>query len=113
MGQETTFASNTNVTNSWETNPKILEVDAPRTFLIPISLVLCCATKDASPNNPRTAMKTASIEKYPKIVLRLSSERYNRSNVSSRNVYSNGWDGSRAFHFSSMYEIVSEILSGL
>jgi hypothetical protein len=35
--------------------------DAPMTFLIPISLVLCSAVNATNPNRPSEAMNTTSI----------------------------------------------------
>ncbi len=42
----------------------ILLTDAPITFLIPISFLLFCAVKAASPNKPRQEMMIASPAKY-------------------------------------------------
>ena len=48
-------------------SPRILNKDAPSTFLIPISLVRCIAVRDDNPNNPRQAIKMAKPAKIPKI----------------------------------------------
>jgi len=55
----------TNVTNSLDKSCHRLNVDAPKTFLIPTSLARCPATKDARPNKPRQEMNTAKIVKNP------------------------------------------------
>ena len=58
-GQEIMLAMKTSIINS-ETSIVIMPVtEAPRTFRIPISFVLCSTVKEAKPNNPRQATKMA------------------------------------------------------
>src|SRR5688500_16175087 len=83
----------TSNTNSLESNFHKVNTDAPNTFLTPISLVLCSATNEASPYNPRHEMKIASTAK---MVVRLpilsSSENFFPYSWST-NLYSKGLAG--------------------
>ena len=54
----------------------MLPVDAPNTFLTPISLVLIATVWSDSPNNPKQAIKIAIPEKIPTKVPNLMSVRY-------------------------------------
>jgi len=63
MGAEITNAMITNFEKSLDIKVIRLEIEAPRTFRIPISFIRCSAVKEASPNNPKPVMKMASKEK--------------------------------------------------
>ena len=65
-GQAIRLASKTSLTNSFESNPVTLAIDAPKTFRIPISLVRNRAEKEARPKRPRQEMRIANPVKTPK-----------------------------------------------
>src|SRR6187401_1739372 len=80
----------TRVTKSFESILQRFATEAPNTFRIPISLVRCSATNDASPNNPRQEMRIAKAAKNPATVpIRLSSPNF-FANSSSAKVDRNG-----------------------
>src|SRR5678815_2790723 len=53
-------AKATSFRKSFESNATIVDVSAPKTFLMPISLSLCMIAKAERPNKPKQAMKMAS-----------------------------------------------------
>ena len=67
----------TNPTKSLDNICHKLKTEAPTTLRIPISLVLCSATKDASPNKPRHEIKMARMaKKVARLPIRSSSENF-------------------------------------
>ena len=56
------FAIKTHFKNSLEIRKTIVEIDAPKTFLIPISLILLSTVKAVKPKRPRHAMNIARME---------------------------------------------------
>ena len=52
----------------------IPDVEAPTTFLMPISFVLCSAVNDASPKSPRHEIKIVKTVKYLMIDPKRNSE---------------------------------------
>ena len=54
----------------------MLVIEAPKTFLIPISFVFCSVVKEMSPNNPRHEIIIASREKLINAFSNLSSDLY-------------------------------------
>ena len=58
------FETRSRRTKSFEILVTMLMTEAPRTFLIPISLVRCSEMKEAMPNSPRQDMNIASAVKY-------------------------------------------------
>ena len=69
------LAINTRMMNSLDIYLTTLATDAPRTFLIPISLVRCSAVNEDSPNIPRQEIKRARIVKTAMIFPGACSER--------------------------------------
>ena len=53
----------TSLRKSFDSIPQTLNTVAPNTFLTPISLVRCSATKEVSPNKPRQLIKMAKAVK--------------------------------------------------
>jgi hypothetical protein len=49
---------------SFDNKPVILSIVAPKTFLIPISLMRCSATKVARPKIPKQEIKMAKMEMF-------------------------------------------------
>src|SRR6218665_3080442 len=92
-------AISTGFNRSFDSSITIIQVDEPITFLTPISFVRFAAVNDASPNKPRQAMKIASPANTVRMDCCWISFLYKRSNFSSRNVYSNGYQGA-AFAYS-------------
>jgi len=62
-GHAIIFDIRTQVVNSLENDHTIDLLDAPRVFLIPISLTRWVAINEANPKSPRQAINIASIEK--------------------------------------------------
>ena len=74
MGTEISAAAITMIKLSLK-NEKIMAFpELPKTFLIPISLVLDLAIKSVSPNNPNAAISNAKRADIDKIVLRFFSD---------------------------------------
>src|SRR6188768_3153630 len=86
--------TNTNTTNSFDKILQRLNMEAPNTFRIPISLDRCPAIKVARPNKPRQEIKTAKKAKKPASLPICSSAENLRPYASSVNWYSNGLPGS-------------------
>src|SRR6185436_981029 len=59
-GKAMKVAMRTSFRKSFDNMTTMLCALAPTTFLIPISLILCCAAKVASPNKPRHAISMVS-----------------------------------------------------
>ncbi len=59
-GHAMIFAMRISMTISVESNFRMFGMEAPNTFLIPISLMRCSVLNVARPNNPSDAMKMAS-----------------------------------------------------
>ncbi len=55
----------TRTANCFESKPITLKIEAPITFLTPISFDFWAAVNDASPIRPRQAIKIANPEKIP------------------------------------------------
>ena len=51
-------------------------MDAPKTFLMPISFILCSVENEINPNKPRQEIKIASMEKPVNAFSNLSSDWY-------------------------------------
>lgn len=111
IGQAMALATTTHMTNSFDISITMPEIEAPSTFLMPISLVRCSAVNAARPKRPRQPTKIAITEKMAKIVPILSSARYISSNRSSRKEYSNGCPEAKTLHFSSITRMISERFS--
>jgi len=58
-----TQAASTRITKSFDSICHRLATEAPSTLRMPISLVRCSATNEASPNSPRQLMKIAKTVK--------------------------------------------------
>jgi len=99
------FAMTIGFTMLTETIERILNTDAPSTFLTPNSLVLFSIENDTKPNNPIHAIKIVSILKIRNTFPNLCSEEYSALRLSSRKLYSNGVSGAIIFHFDSKYLI--------
>lgn len=55
-------------------------IEAPKTFLTPISLVRCSAVNDAKPNRPKQLMKMARIaNNVANFPMRCSEENFNEN----------------------------------
>src|SRR5688572_9918149 len=67
MGAATRNDTMMSTANSLYNNFKIPGTDAPSTFRIPISFVLCNVVNDAKPNNPIHATKIASVVNSPNV----------------------------------------------
>lgn len=67
-GQAIRLAMITHLVNSFDSIITILEVLAPKTFLIPISLIRCWVRNVESPNNPKQATKIAKPVKIFNII---------------------------------------------
>src|SRR5690349_12031696 len=83
----------TRITKSLDNNRHTLNTLAPNTFLTPISLVRCSATKDASPKIPRQEMKIARKAKKVESLPISDSDSNVCATNSSAKWYSNGTDG--------------------
>src|SRR6185437_16642097 len=65
------------LTKSFDSICHTLSTDAPSTLRTPISLVLCAATKEARPNNPRQEIRMVSPAKRPdSVAVRLVSSNF-------------------------------------
>ena len=65
IGIEIILEAKTNTRNSLDINRQILVIEAPRTFLTPISLIRFSAVKEASPKSPKQLIKIARTVKIP------------------------------------------------
>src|ERR1043165_7219358 len=64
-GTAITNAITSSTANSLYNNLKILNTDAPNTFLMPISLVRCIVVNEARPNKPKQATNIANTVNNP------------------------------------------------
>ena len=83
----------TSFRKSFDSMFQTLNVDAPKTFRTPISLVRCSATKEVSPKRPRQLIKIAKAVKIPdKVPIRSSAANFSPYSLSTKS-YSNGMSG--------------------
>src|SRR3979490_1213812 len=93
MGKDNTVANRTSLIKSMESNETMLIREAPRTFLMPISFVLCTAVYDDNPIRPRQEMMMASTVKMLMIFPNRLSSLYWLLYRSSRKKYSKALPG--------------------
>lgn len=65
MGEAMKHDIKTSTTKSFESSLQRLDMEAPKTFRIPISFTRCSAINDANPKSPRKLIKIARIANIP------------------------------------------------